>query len=363
MRWYSQVLGYEYPYDKYAQTIVGNFMFGGMENITATTFADTEILYADESLPGGSSVDLVSHELAHSWFGDMVTCRDWAHLWLNEGFATFMEASYREHQDGREAYLAALQVDAKDYFREDPSRKRHPLVNPRYPLSMDLFDETTYKKGAFVIHMLRETVGDETFWKALNVYLNEYKYRNVETRDLQKVFERVSGQQLEWFFDQWVYKAGYPELRVRSKYDAAQRQLTLTVAQTQSPASNTPAVFRLPVEIEILTETGWHTERIEINQRAQSFNIKLDAAPRSVIFDRKAGLLKKLDFPEPRTAGATPYLLLDGAEVVTRQATARAFDTQRVRVASNVLMNESIQSGAGSWPWASFGRLAENSIR
>lgn len=352
MKWFSNVLNYEYPYDKYAQTIVGNFAFGGMENITATTFAEMEILYADGNDPSDPTVDLVSHELAHSWFGDLVTCKDWAHLWLNEGFATFMEASYREHRSGREAYLAALQEDAKEYFREDPGRRHHPLVNPRYPLSMELFDATTYKKGAFVIHMLRETVGDELFWKALNVYLNEFKYRSVETRDLQRVFERVTGQQLEWFFDQWMYKAGYPELRVRSNYQAAQQTLVLTVTQTQKPVGDTPAAFRLPVALEILTPSGWHTERIEITQRTQSFNIKLDGTPRSVIFDRNMSLLKKIDFQPPREAEA--YLLLDGTDAVARAQMARADYSSR-------LLSEAFQASFCSW--SSFGRTAEKSVR
>lgn len=361
IEWFSHVLKYDFPYNKYAQTIVGNFIFGGMENITATTFADTEILYADDSIPGASGVDLVSHELAHSWFGDLVTCRDWSHLWLNEGFATFMEAIYREHLDGRVGYLDSLQGDAKEYFAEDPSHKRHPLVNPRYPLSMELFDATTYKKGALVIHMLRETVGDEMFWKALNIYLNEFKYRNVETRDLQRVFERVTGQQLEWFFDQWVYKAGYPELRVRSNYDIAKQQLTLTVTQTQKPDSNTPMVFRLPVELEILTAGGSRTEHIEINQRIQSFTFKLDRTPRIITFDKGARLLKKLDFPQARAAAA--YFMIDGADqTAQRQAAQAVFNSNRAQ-ASNIFLGEDVQSDTVFGSWTSFGRAAEKSMR
>ncbi|MBV9210542.1 MAG: DUF3458 domain-containing protein [Acidobacteria bacterium] len=312
MLYFSRVLNYDFPYNRYAQTIVGNFKFAGMENITATTFWDREILYANDSPGDDASIDLISHELAHSWFGDLVTCKDWAHLWLNEGFASYMEASFREFHDGREAYLNALLSDAKDYFREDPSRRHHPLANTRYSVS-DVFDETTYKKGAYVVHMLRETVGDQMFWKSLNVYLNEFKYRNADSRDLQRVFERVTGQQLEWFFDQWVYKAGYPELRVRSNYDAARQLLTMTVTQAQKAELNTPAVFRLPVEVEILTATGARTERIEINQRTQTFTFPLDRAPGLIVFDKGARVLKKLDFPQGNAANSYP--LIDGAEL------------------------------------------------
>jgi aminopeptidase N len=357
MQWFGRVLNYDFPYNKYAQTIVGNFKFGGMENITATTFLDREILYANVSMPDDSSVDLVSHELAHSWFGDLVTCKDWAHLWLNEGFATFMEASFREHRDGREVYLGALQSDARDYFREDPARKHHPLVNTRYSLS-DIFDETTYKKGAYVIHMLRETVGDELFWKSLNVYLNEFKYRNAETRDLQRVFERVTGQQLEWFFDQWVYKAGYPELRVRSNYDSAQQRLTLTVTQTQKPDLNTPAVFRLPVEIEIMKVGEARTERIEINQRTQTFTIPLDREPAYIVFDKGARVLKKLDFPQSHSA--TAYPLIDGADAQAQAQAARALLNSKDKLSENIFLRDGIQLDASLWSWT---RVAEKSMR
>lgn len=323
MNWFAGVLGYDFPYNRYAQTIVGNFIFGGMENITATTFADTEILHVEDGTPDSSAVNLVSHELSHSWFGDLVTCKDWANLWLNEGFATFMEAGFREHQEGREAYLAELQEDAETYFQEDPSREHHPLVNPKYPLSMELFDSTTYKKGAYVVHMLRETVGDETFWKALNVYLNEYKYRTVDSRDLQRVFERVSGQSLEWFFDQWVYKGGYPELTVRSSYDPATRRLTLGVTQTQRAGYITPAVFRLPVDLEIVTDTDTRTERIDINRRTQDFSFQLDSRPRSITFDKGARVLKKLRIV--RSQVMTALLIIDGADAIALRKAAGMF--------------------------------------
>ncbi|HMF56761.1 MAG TPA: M1 family metallopeptidase, partial [Pyrinomonadaceae bacterium] len=208
MELYSRLLNYEYPYTRYSQTIVSQFVFGGMENITSTTQADTEILrnVSDES-PFSPNI-LVAHELAHSWFGDLVTCKNWANLWLNEGFATFMEAVFIEEQRGHLAYLTEMRGNQYSYFNEDEVKYRRPLVYDRYQSPNDLLDTTTYKKGAFVIHMLREQVGDEAFWKALNRYLNKYKYQNVDSSDLQKVFEEVSGQKLDWFFEQWVYKAG-----------------------------------------------------------------------------------------------------------------------------------------------------------
>lgn len=300
MEWFSKILNYDYPYNKYAQTVAASFIFGGMENITATTQSDIEILKNTGEKVSTSTENLVSHELAHSWFGNLVTCRDWSHAWLNEGFATFMEASFREREGGRDAYLAEMESNASTYFSEDTYRYRRPIVYNRYRQPIDLFDMTLYKKGALIIHMLRETVGDEMFWKALNRYLIDNQYRSVTTADLQRAFEQTTGQQLDWFFDQWVYRAGYPELRVRSSYNPATRRLTLFVAQTQTPDATTPEVFRLPVEIELATARGARTERIEMTQRTQSFTFQLDGKPLMIRFDKGEKIIKKLDFPRSR---------------------------------------------------------------
>lgn len=304
MRLFSNLFNYEYPYDKYAQTIVQAFFFGGMENITATTHADTEILHSAGEAGQQATEDLISHEVSHSWFGNLVTCKSWKHLWLNEGFATFMEAVFKEHKIGRDEYLRLMNENARMYMAEDQTRYRRPIVYDRYGSPSELFDTTLYQKGGFIIHMLRELVGDEIFWKAVNRYLNEFKYESVETKDLQRVFEEVSGRRLDWFFDQWVYRAGFPELRVRYSFNRANRLLTLTVTQTQTPDALTPAVFRLPVEIEIATARGTRTESVEIDERLERFTFKLDGRPRIIRFDKRSSILKKLDFPQPSEMAA-----------------------------------------------------------
>jgi aminopeptidase N len=294
MEWFSRELGYEYPYNKYAQTIVNYFVFGGMENITATTQADSEILRdGDDEGPGDSKENLVSHELAHSWFGNLVTCKDWSHVWLNEGFATFMEAAFREQEAGHDAYLAELREDARLYFEEDKEQYRRPLVYARYREPVNLFDATLYKKGALVLHMLRETVGDEMFWKAVNKYLNDNQYKPVETADLMRAFEQTTGKKLDWFFDQWVYKAGYPELRLGYFYNQTSRVLSINVSQTQTPDASTPAVFRLLVDVEITTAQGARIEHIDITQRQQQFTFQLDDKPLKIVFDKGSRTLMK----------------------------------------------------------------------
>jgi aminopeptidase N len=324
MQWFGHVLDYDYPYNKYSQTIVANFVFGGMENITATTHLDTEILRPGEDDPEPAAENLVSHELSHSWFGDLVTMKDWANLWLNEGFATFMEASFKEGEKGRDAYLYELREDESQYFLEDPSKYRRPVISDRYRTPVDLFDATLYKKGGFVVHMLRETVGDEVFWKALNIYLNKYKYQNVDTADLRRVFEQTSNRRLDWFFDQWLYKAGYPELRVRYSYNPTSHLLSLDVRQTQTPDAMTPASFRLPVEIELATAEGARTESIEITQREQRFTFKLDGKPLMIRFDKGERILKKLDFPQP--AAMLSYQLFNSSDAVGRIEAVEALE-------------------------------------
>lgn len=286
MRIYESLTGFDFPYNKYDQTIVANFQFGGMENITATTHADSEI-FAVDFMPDATE-DLVSHELAHSWFGNLVTCRNWSELWLNEGFATFMEAAYREKAYNRAEYLSKINEDALRYMSEEAvNRNRHALFNQKAQPNMELFDTTTYQKGGAVVHTLREEIGDAAFWRAINIYLNRHKFGNVETPDLQKAMEEASGRDLSWFFNQWVYKAGYPRLEIKQAYRAQKKVLNLIVTQTQKPDAATPAAFVLPLEIEIVTPGGGtKVEKIKIDKRVQSFSIPLEENPTGINFDK-----------------------------------------------------------------------------
>ena len=283
MRVFEELTGVDFPYGKYDQTIVAKFNFGGMENISATTMADTEIFFNSDDVVE----DLVSHELSHSWFGDLVTCRNWAELWLNEGFATYMEAAYREKAHGRADYLRKVREDAAEFMANDAvNQNKHGLYNLLARPDDSVFDTTTYQKGGAVIHTLRETVGTENFWKAINIYLNRYKFQNVETSNLQKVMEEVSGKNLEWFFKQWVYGGGYPKLNVKQVYNPSSKLLKLTVSQTQSSNKLIPEAFILPMDIEITTAHGTKTEKIEITRREETFTFKVDGNPTKITLDK-----------------------------------------------------------------------------
>ena len=296
MRVYEELTGVNFPFNKYDQTMVAEFQFGGMENITATTMADTEIMFAEFAFGKNIVEDLVSHELAHSWFGDLVTCKNWSELWLNEGFATFMEAAYREKMYGREDYLRKIKEDASQFMIADArSKYRPPLFNPKAE-PVTLFDEPEfiYQKGGAVIHMLRETVGTENFWKAINIYLNRHKFENVETINLQRAMEETSGMESNWFFKQWVYGAGFPRLTVKQFYNPKTKTLNLTFSQTQKIDGKTPAAFYLPMQVEISTAKGVHKEDIIIKNRLDKFAIKLDGAPKKVVFDKNEKIPLKI---------------------------------------------------------------------
>lgn len=286
MRAYEQLTGVPYPYNKYDQTIVANFNFGGMENITATTLSDRDVYLAATPLGKDVVEDLISHELAHSWFGNMVTCRNWAELWLNEGFATFMEAAWRERAYGRENYIAKLRSDIGQYFFDDArGSRRHGLYNLLAKPDDSIFDSTTYKKGGAVVHMLRDTVGDEIFWKAINTYLSRHRFDNVTSSDLKSVFEEESGKDLTWFFEQWVYGTGYPKLRITSTYSRRTGALTVAVSQTQAPGRLTPAAFRLPLDIAVQTPSGVRMFSMPLLKRTEVASFALGEIPDSIEAD------------------------------------------------------------------------------
>ncbi|MCB1025078.1 MAG: M1 family metallopeptidase [Acidobacteria bacterium] len=297
-RIFEAVTGIDYPYNKYDQTMVAAFNFGGMENITATTMADTEIMMAKFKFGEGLVEDLVSHELSHSWFGNMVTCRNWAELWLNEGFATFMEAVYREKMYGRKDYIRKIRDDANEYFAyaSGLQTSQHGLYNELADPDNDdtMFDPITYQKGGAVVHTLREELGDVVFWKAINKYLQENKFANVETKDLQAAMEEVSGRDLKWFFDQWVYAEGFPKIKVSQTYRTSSKTLELRFSQIHKADKDTPSAFILPLDVDIDVAAKTIHEKVRLANRDQLVSIKLDGKPSRITLDKDLKLPLKL---------------------------------------------------------------------
>lgn len=278
--------GVKYPFNQYRQTLVDDFTFGGMENITATTLAQSEILSALSSQKHlFEAENLIAHELAHSWFGNLVTANDWRNLWLNEGLATFMEAVFREETDGKTAFEEMMKRNAEQFRTEYDAGIRHPLNNARARPDLTLFDATTYQKGALVVSMLREQVGEENFWKSINLYLNKNLYKNVTSEDFIQSFEQVTGQNLQWFSKQWIYQAGYPQLIISPVYNQNTKMLTFNLKQIHNFDKQTPSTFVFPFEIEITTAVSKRTEKFSVNKRTEIFTISLDGKPEKFLFN------------------------------------------------------------------------------
>ena len=296
IEFFGKAIGRPYPYAKYAQVCMPDFG-GGMENITATTMTDTalhdEIAELEHDFDG-----LVSHELAHQWFGDLLTCKDWSHLWLNEGFASYFGPLFTEHDRGEDAFRLEMHQEQQGYLDSDREYRR-PIVEARYESSDDMFDGMTYNKGACVLHMLRGLVGDEAWWKGIRGYVAEHQLELVETDDFRKAMEAASGRDLKWFFDQWVYKAGHPELKVRWRYEGEDKTVRIRIEQTQKVDGQTP-LFRLPTTLEIAEDADHvRTIPIVIDAASQEFIIPAATRPKMVEIDPKGWLIKELDFEKP----------------------------------------------------------------
>ncbi len=292
---FSRLTGVPFPWQRYSQIVVSDFIFGGMENTTATTMYE-HVLLDERAALDVTSNDLVAHELAHQWFGDFVTCRDWSHAWLNEGFATFLEHVEREDRIGRDEYDYGVASDNDTYLHEASVRYSRPIVCRDYVEPIDLFDRHLYEKGGLVLHMLRRELGDETFWSGVRDYLSSHAYGVVETNDLQRALEKVSGRSLERFFDSWVYRPGHPELKVKVSWDDG--LLSVNTKQTQKLGDT--AEFHFELELEVGTRGGAiarHTKTV--SSANDTFVIALAERPSFVAFDPDLRVLGDLSFEAP----------------------------------------------------------------
>jgi aminopeptidase N len=302
VRFFSQKLGVPYPWNKYAQIAVSDFIFGGMENTTATTQTDLTLHDARAHLDFSSN-GLVAHELAHQWFGNLLTCKHWSHAWLNEGFATYFDALFHEHHKGTDEFRYSMHQNAQAYFREDAERYRRPIVTNVYKEPIDLFDHHLYEKGSLVLHMLRYLLGDAAFWDSLRQYVTANRHQVVETVDLERAIETATGRNLQAFFQQWVYKGGHPEYQVEFAWDDASRIATVTVRQQQQTGTEhgieTP-LFDMPVTLLFALPEGEQRFPLRVHEQLHTFHIALPAKPHWMSFDPGNWLLKKLQLKVPK---------------------------------------------------------------
>lgn len=286
MTFYSNLLGVPYPWNKYSQVVVRDYVSGAMENTTATVHGEF-LQQTDRELLDETWEDVISHELFHQWFGDYVTTESWSNLPLNESFATYGEYLWREYKYGRQDADDHLKGDFEAYMYESES-KQVDMVRFNYENKEDMFDSHSYAKGGCILHMLRKYTGDEAFFASLKKYLNDHAHEPVEIHNLRLAFEEVTGEDLNWFFNQWFLESGHPDIFVGKSYDATTGLLTLQVSQEQYAPTPT---YILPVDIDIYVNGKPERHRIVIDRRDQQFSFAVAAQPDLVIFDAENQLL------------------------------------------------------------------------
>ena len=296
IKFFSEKTGVKYAYPKYSQTMVEDFG-GGMENISATTQIE-EMIHDSRELLDEDSDSLQSHELAHQWFGDYVTTRDWGQIWLNESFATYFQALWDEESKGKDYFLYKDIRSNHDQVLGSWNRgSRRPIVTKYYANKDAMFDGYAYPGGGSILHTLRKHLGDELFFKSLNHYLSQNAHQPVSTEELRIAIEETTGQSMDWFFDQWLYKMGHPIFEITKSYDAAAKKLTLNVKQTQKidPKNEFPQTefFQALVDVEV----DGTMQRVSLKPQAENvFIFDSPIEPKLVNFDYESALLKEMKF-------------------------------------------------------------------
>ena len=316
LSFFSKVTGVVYPWPKYAQNAMYDFG-GGMENVSATTLGSGNLT---DGLDGVRTMaSLNSHELAHQWFGDLVTCKDWGQVWLNESFATFMQSAYFEHARGSAAYDREIEGNMRGYFGE-ARRYLRPISTRRYANPDAMFDSHTYPKGGGVLHSLRRLLGDKAFWDGINLYFSRHKFTPVETSDLMSAMTDASGINCEPFFLQWILSQGHPVIEYKWTHDAASGAVTISVAQTQQTDTGTP-VYTIPTKVGIFTKSGVSYQPVTLTGAKQEIVVKVDALPEAVLLDPNHDFLREMRHtPTPAEARS---IAMFASNAVERQA---AFD-------------------------------------
>ena len=268
LTFYSEVLGFPYPWDKYSQVVVRDFVSGAMENTSAVIHGDF-LNATDRELLDGDNEAIIAHELFHHWFGDLVTCESWSNLPLNESFATYGEYLWEEHKYGRDAADLHGANSMAGYLAESQTKQEN-LIRFYYDDKEDMFDGHSYNKGGRVLHMLRYFLGDDAFFSGLKLYLEKNQFKAVEIHQLRLAMEEISGKDLNWFFNQWFLGSGHPNLNINYSLDDSLKTLTVLLEQTQE------SLFRLPLELDVYTDSGVKRQRIDIRKRNQEFVISYD---------------------------------------------------------------------------------------
>ena len=302
----SKKYGYFYPYPKYAQVCVDDFIFGGMENTSTTLLTDRCLLDERATIDNRNTETLVVHELAHQWFGDLVVIKHWSHAWIKEGMASYAEVLWIEAEYGQDEAAYYLLKEARSYLQEDKTRYRRPIVTHVYREAIELYDRHLYEKGACVYHMIRSILGNELFDQAIHTFVNNNAHKTVETIDLLRAIDRATGYNLNYLFDQYVFRGGHPDYKVTYSWDSDSNLAKLTVTQTQAK-DNEKELFDLKIPVAFAykneeNQVKFTNFTLRIDRQEQSFYFPLEKSPDFISFDLGNNFLKTvtLDYPLPQ---------------------------------------------------------------
>ncbi len=349
----SNRTGLAYPWAKYDQSVVPDYIVGGMENVTATTHADDGILHPAWAEPEANADALVAHELAHQWYGNYLTARDWAHAWLNEGFATFFESVLAAELHGRDAGALARLAEQEATIEADRAARR-PLVFDRWvrdPLELFLSGHV-HARGATVLQMLRRDMGESKFWAGIKAYTRTHALGSVVTDDFQRAMERESRRDLSRFFAQWIHGAGIPAFQLFYAYDSAARSLALSARQVH-PLDSLTGFFQVNVVIEVLTDAGRVVDTIAVRDEVSDIVIALPAPPRAIRWDKGGWLADVTDFPRPTALLA--YQLRHDDDILGRIEAADLLGRRTGGVDAREALTAAIDADSA---WAVRGRAA-----
>lgn len=287
LEFFTTITGVKYAWPKYAQNAMYDFG-GGMENVSSTTLGAGSLTDGKDGFRSMSSLN--AHELAHQWFGDLVTCKNWGHTWLNESFATFFQILYFEHSQGPNAYAREIQSATASYLAEARRYKR-PIATNMYPNDDAMFDSHAYPKGGVVLHTLRRQLGDKAFFAGIKLYLEKNRHNPVESSDLCRAFTEASGINTAPFFDQWVYKPGHPVLEYAWSYEGG--AVKLVVKQTQDTTDGTP-VYQIPAKVGIVVNGKMERHLVNLANKEDSFSIPVSTKPSAVVLDPDQDFLREI---------------------------------------------------------------------
>ncbi len=296
--YYGDLFGFPYPWAKYDQVTTPHV--GGGAEATSATVLGQQVYHDRRAEQDFSWERILAHEVAHHWFGDLVTMRSWDHSWISESFATYADYLYTNHERGADEGAWDMKGKKEQYLREAHTRYMRPIVFDRYERPHDNFDSHTYPKGAAVLHTMRFVMGDGPFFGALSHFLNKHAYQSVDTHDFMSAVKDATGQNLDHFIDQFLFHPGHPVFEVSSTWLDAEGVLQLRIAQVQDRSNGTP-IYAVPVDIGIVTPSGDKSVRVLLSEAEHLLKLDLDERPLMVRFDQGNRLLKEWSFPKSVT--------------------------------------------------------------